>query len=421
VFAGMINVGAPIRVRVSAVGERTLLSEIIRLVEAGERGRARFVALADRVARSYAPIVHATALLTFLGWYFLGGVPWDRALLIATSVLIITCPCALALAVPVVHVVASSRLLRAGVLVLRPTALERLASVDHVVLDKTGTVTIGRPELVGGSEDADALRVAAGIAASSRHPLAQALVRASPAVAVAEGTVEHPGGGLQHGNVRLGSARFCSIESSPDDGRSELWLTRPDCRPVRFTFSDRLRRDAVDVVHELTADGLEVELLSGDRRGAVQRVAAIIGVRWQAELSPAGKAQSVADLRNSGKRVLMIGDGLNDAPSLASASASMSPATAVEATQNVADAVFQGVSLMPVVEALRVARRADRLARQNLAIALLYNLVAVPLAIFGYVTPLIAALAMSCSSLLVIGNALRLGTFRQPKSTAETR
>ena len=412
VFAGMVNVGATLRVRVGAVGERTLLAEIVRLVEAAERGRSRFVALADRVARAYAPVVHLTALLTFLGWFFLAGLAWDRALLVATAVLIITCPCALALAVPVVQVVASSRLLRSGVLLLTPTALERLARIDHVVLDKTGTATLGRPELVSGYEDAAAMRVAAGLAANSRHPLAQALVRAAPVAAVAADVVEHPGEGLACGGIRLGSAAFCGVRAAVDDGRSELWLARPGCRPVRFAFADRLRPDAAEAVRQLRELGCEVELLSGDRAGAVQRVADGIGVRWQAGVSPAGKAQHVQELRRAGRSVLMVGDGLNDAPSLAAAHASISPATAAEATQNAADSVFQGDALMPVVETLRVARLSGRLVRQNLAMALLYNLAAVPLAIAGHVTPLIAAIAMSSSSLLVIGNALRLGIGR---------
>jgi P-type Cu2+ transporter len=382
----------------------------VRLVEAAERGRSRFVAIADRVARAYAPVVHVTALLTFLGWMLLGGLVWDRALLIATAVLIITCPCALALAVPVVQVVASSRLLRSGVLLLAPTALERMARVDHVVLDKTGTLTLGRPELVDGTGDREALRLAASLAVNSRHPLAQALVRAAPDAAALEGVVEHAGKGLQRGDMRLGSARFCDVTDAADDGRSELWLVRPGARPVRFAFADRLRSDAAEAVATLQRTGLTVELLSGDRPAAVTRAAAEGGVtEWRAETSPAAKAERLATLATQGRRVLMVGDGLNDAPALAAAYASISPAAAAEATQNAADAVFQGDALMPVVEILRVARRADRLVRQNLGLALLYNLGAVPLAILGAVTPLVAAIAMSSSSLLVIGNALRLG------------
>ena len=417
VFAGMVNLGAPLRVEVSAAGEHTLLAEIVRLVEAAERGRSRFVALADRVARAYAPVVHATALLTFLGWMLLGGLAWDRALLVATAVLIITCPCALALAVPVVQVVASTRLLRRGVLLLSPTALERIARIDHVVLDKTGTLTLGRPELVG-EPDAATLADAAALAASSRHPLAQALVRAARdvvgEVAPADGTVEHPGQGLQAGERRLGSASFCGVARAHDDGHSELWFTAPGRGPTRFAFADRLRPDAAAAIAGLRAQGVTVELLSGDRPAAVARAAAEAGIdRWQGAVRPAGKAGRLASLAAEGRRVLMVGDGLNDAPALAAAHASISPATAAEATQNAADAVFQGDALMPVVETLDVARRADRLVRQNLAIALFYNLAAVPLAIAGEVTPLVAAVAMSSSSLLVIGNALRLGATRK--------
>ncbi|MFZ5780562.1 MAG: copper-translocating P-type ATPase [Pseudomonadota bacterium] len=415
VFAGMINLAAPIRVRVTAAGRHTLLSEIVRLVEAAERGRSRFVALADRVARAYAPVVHLTALLTFLGWFLIGGLPWDRALLVATAVLIITCPCALALAVPIVQVVAGSRLLRRGVLLLSPTALERIARIDHVVLDKTGTLTLGRPELVEGGADRAALDAAAGIAANSRHPLAQALVRAAGGAAPVAGVTEHPGQGLEWKGLRLGSARFCGIALPVDDGLSELWLTRSGLPPSRFAFADRLRPDAGQAVAELRRRGIAVELLSGDRRTAVARAAAEAGIdKWRAETTPAAKAERLAALAAEGKRVLMVGDGLNDAPALAAAHASISPATAAEATQNAADAVFQGDGLAPLVEIIDVARRADGLVRQNLALALLYNLAAVPLAILGSVTPLVAAVAMSSSSLLVIGNALRLG--RAPRS-----
>jgi Cu2+-exporting ATPase len=414
VFAGMVNLGAPLRVRVTAAGENTLLSEIVRLVEMAERGRSRFVAIADRVARAYAPVVHVTALLTFLGWMVLGGLPWDRALLVATAVLIITCPCALALAVPVVQVVASTRLLHRGVLLLSPTALERIAHIDHVVLDKTGTLTLGRPELVEGGADARALETAAAIATNSRHPLAQALVRAAGDAAPAPGVIEHPGQGLQLGEIRLGSARFCGLADAVDDGLPELWLTRPSHAPVRFAFADRLRPDAVAAIEALRRLGLVVELLSGDRPATVARAARAAGVElWRAETSPAAKAGRLAALASEGRRVLMVGDGLNDAPALAAAHASISPAAAAEATQNAADAVFQGDALRPVAEIIEVARRADRLVRQNLALALLYNLSAVPLAILGAVTPLIAAVAMSSSSLLVIGNALRLGAQRR--------
>jgi len=413
IAAGVINLGAPLKVRVTASGERTVLAEIVRLVEAAEHGRSRFVALADRVARAYAPVVHLTALLTFLGWMILGGLAWDRSLVVATAVLIITCPCALALAVPVVQVVATTRLMKSGILLLSPTALERLARIDHVVFDKTGTLTLGRLELTGPT-DRDALAFAAGLAANSRHPLAKALCRAMPGVAAAGGVVEHAGLGLQQGESRLGSARFCGVTAAPEDGNAELWLARPGRPPVRLAFADRLRPDARVVIDALKQRGLTVELLSGDRAHAVAAVAAEAGLdRWRAEITPAGKAEHLAALARDGRHVLMVGDGLNDAPALAAAQASISPATASEATQNAADAVFQGDGLAAVPEILAVASRAERTMRQNLAVALLYNLTAVPLAIAGVVTPLIAAVAMSSSSLLVIGNALRLGVRRR--------
>lgn len=410
VFAGMVNLGAPLRVRVTAAGDRTLLADIVRLVEAAERGRSRFTAVADRVARAYAPVVHVTALLTFFGWMLLGDLAWDRALLVATAVLIITCPCALALAVPVVQVVAGTRLMRSGILLLSPTALERLAQIDHVVFDKTGTLTLGRPELVDSPADPETRRRAAALAANSRHPLARALLRAEPGVVPLHDVVEHPGDGLQSSTARLGSATFCGVTDAIDDGRSELWFAETGRRPVRFAFADRLRPDAMRAVAALRREGLTVELLSGDRPAAVADAARAVGIdTWHGEVKPAAKAQHLAELAAQGKHVLMVGDGLNDAPALAVAHASLSPTTAAEATQNAADAVFQGDTLQPVVEALDVARRASRLMRQNLALALVYNLAAVPLAILGEVTPLVAAVAMSSSSLLVIGNSLRLG------------
>ncbi|MBS0525730.1 MAG: cadmium-translocating P-type ATPase [Proteobacteria bacterium] len=413
VVAGMVNLGAPLKVRVTASGERTVLAEIVRLVEAAERGRSRFVALADRVARAYAPIVHLTAALTFLGWVTLGGLAWDRALVVATAVLIITCPCALALAVPVVQVVASTRLMKSGILLLSPTALERLTRVDYVVFDKTGTLTLGRPELID-PPDVGTMAFAASLAANSRHPLARALCRARPDIAPADGVVEHPGQGLTQGTVRLGSAVFCGIANPPEDGCAELWLARPGHPPVRFAFADRLRPDAQVVIDQLKQRGLDVELLSGDRSHAVAAIAVEAGLsQWRAEMGPAEKTARLAALARNGRTVLMVGDGLNDAPALAAAHASLSPSTASEATQNAADAVFQGDSLAAVPEILAVAHRAERTMRQNLALALLYNLAAVPLAIAGVVTPLIAAVAMSSSSLLVIGNALRLGLRRR--------
>ncbi len=421
VFAGMMNLTAPLRLTVTAVGEGTLLAEIVRLMEVAEQGRAKYVAVADRVSRLYAPVVHIAALSTFLGWFFLGRVEWQDALMNAVAVLIITCPCALALAVPVVQVIASGRLMRQGILLKSATALERLAGVDAVVFDKTGTLTEGRPEAQLAGIDADSLTVAAGLAGASRHPLARALVRAVPGVPVAPGVREVPGAGLvldtAEGEIRLGSRAFTGAGETgagetDDDGRAagpEFWLSRPGRAPVRIGFTDTPRPDAAAVVAALKARGLAVSLLSGDRPGAVRAVAEALGIDdWKAGQSPTDKTDALHALTVAGRHVLMVGDGLNDAPALAAATVSMSPSTAVDVSQTAADVVFQGRILAPIAEALAVARHADALVRQNFAIAIIYNVCAVPLAMAGMLTPLLAALAMSSSSLLVIVNALRL-------------
>ena len=423
VFAGTLNLTGPLRIRVSAAGEDTLLAEIVELVETAERGRARYVAIADRVARIYAPAVHVLGLATFVAWWATGAA-WQTALLHAVAVLIVTCPCALGLAVPAVQAVAGGRLLRAGVLVKTADALERLNQADMVVFDKTGTLTRGRPELIDGDRnDVADLRLAASLAAESRHPLARALCRAAPPVAALPAVREVPGEGLaasgEGGEIRLGRREWCGVPAeaapalastaAPDQVGPELWLSAPGRPPVRFAFTDPPRPAAAEVVGELERRGLGVALMSGDRRDVVVAVAGRLGIDdWRADMRPADKTRRLTDLAGAGRRVLMVGDGLNDAPALAAAFVSMSPAVAADISQAAADLVFQGESLEPIVEAIDVARAADRLVRQNLALAFLYNAVAVPLAVAGLVTPLIAAVAMSTSSLAVTLNALRL-------------
>jgi len=415
VLAGALNTGAPLTLKATATGDGTVLAEIVRLVEAAEQKRSRHVALADRLAAIYAPAVHGLAAGAFVGWIVLGGLGWQPALLIAVAVLIVTCPCALGLAVPAVQVVASGRLMQRGILLRNATALERLAEADTVVFDKTGTLTEGRPELVNRETVAcDDMRLAASLAAASRHPLAQALCRAAgEPVAVAPDIVETPGRGLAsgtgHGTVRLGSRSWCGIEGDSADDNLELWLRRADGRSVRFCFRDRLRDDACDVVDALRSAGLRIEMLSGDREAPARTVAEELGLEvWAARQTPEDKFRRLETLEREGRRVLFVGDGLNDAPALAAAHVSLSPSTAADISQNAADAVFQGCHLTPVLLAYRTARRAQALVTQNFGLSLAYNAIMVPLAIAGIVTPLIAALAMSASSLTVVGNALRL-------------
>ena len=413
-YAGMVNLGGPLRLSVTAVGNDTLLAEIVRLTEAAEAERTRYQALADRLASLYAPIVHGLSVVSFLGWYLIGGAEWQEALLIAIAVLIVTCPCAFGLAVPMVQAVTSGRLMRRGVIVKSGTALERLARIDQVVLDKTGTLTCGTPVPdFDGIAPAD-LDIAASLAAASRHPLAQALARAHGAARPTQDVTETPGFGLE-GTVagtraRLGSRAWCGVAEEDESEGPELWLAREGRPPVRIPFSDTLRPDAASVVERVQALGLPVTLLSGDRPTTVERVAATLGLDgWRASCKPDDKAETLAALAREGRRPLMVGDGINDAPALATAFVSMSPASGADVTQAAADLVFQGERLAPVAETIALARRAARVVFQNFALAFSYNAVTVPLAMAGLVSPLVAAVAMSASSLAVVLNALRLG------------
>ncbi len=421
VHAGTLNITQPLRVEAKATAESTLLAEIARLMAAAEQSRGRHVQLADRAARCYAPAVHLLALATLIGWLALGH-GWVPSLTAAIAVLIITCPCALALAVPVVQVVASSRLFARGVILKASDGLERLADVDTIVFDKTGTLTLGQPRLRPLSEDAASyLAAAATLAQASRHPYARALVREAVvrghALANLDGVRETPGAGLvwrgTQGEHRLGSAIWCAVGDDRARPSASLWYRAPGIEPIAFQFEDRLRPDGREVVAQLQDEGYRIELLSGDRRCAVEAAADLTGITcFSGGLRPDEKLHRLEQLKRQGRMAAMIGDGLNDAPALAAAHASMSPATATDITQTTADAVFQGERLEPIVETLRTAKAAKRLALQNFALAIGYNLVFVPLAVIGEVTPLIAAIAMSASSLAVTVNAVRLRTLR---------
>ena len=412
VFSGMLNLDGKLVVRASADRENSLLAEITRMVEAGEQSRSRFVRLADQAARLYVPLVHSLALATLIGWFVLAGDP-RTAIINAIAVLIITCPCALGLAVPAVQVVASGRLFKAGVLVKSGDALERMAKIDTVVIDKTGTLTEGRPRLVEPEALPEGvLELAARLARTSRHPLSRAIADAAGMGPAAKGVSETPGGGLEcveeGRRLRFGSARWLGIEAVSDP-HSEAWLIVDDGEPVRFRFQDRLRSDAREAIDGLRQRGCRIELLSGDRTGPVGLIAAELGIEdWIAELKPQQKIARIEALRAGGRCVLMIGDGINDAPALAAADASVSLAAAAEISQAAADFVLQGSKLAGCLVALDISRAARRRVLENFALAAGYNMIAVPLAVIGLVTPLIAAIAMSASSILVTLNALRL-------------
>jgi Cu2+-exporting ATPase len=415
-YAGTVNLAGAIEVEASAREDGSLISDIVRMMAAAEQGRGRYVRLADRAAELYAPLVHVLGLLTFVTW-LLRGNGWEPSLEAAIAVLIITCPCALALAVPVTQVVATGRLFRKGVIVKAPDGLERLSGIDTIVFDKTGTLTLGEPRLVAPETvPDDRLELAASLAVASRHPYSRAVVRAAEArglrVVPAAGLAETTGAGLTAvvagREVRLGSARHCGI-AGPDAGSATLWLVDGAAAPLPLALADPLRPDAAATVAALQARGCQVEILSGDRADAVAEAAQAVGVEtWRAGERPDQKIARIEALKAQGRRVLMVGDGLNDAPALAAGHASLSPSTAADISQTTADAVFQGENLAPVLESLAVARATQRRSVENFAIAIGYNFVFVPLAMLGHVTPLLAAIAMSASSIAVTANALRV-------------
>ncbi len=429
-YAGSINLAGAITLRVTAGGHDTLLDEIDRLLDKAVKDKSRHVQLADRAARYYAPVVHTAAAATFAGW-MLAGQPAHDAIIAAISVLIITCPCALALAIPAVQVVAAGTLFRSGIFLNAGSAIERLAGVDTIVFDKTGTLTLPEPCIVNAADiDPVLLDHAARLALSSRHPLAGVLARHRGQREPFPEVAEEPGQGIRATfegvEMRLGSAAFCAVtvpqEFLSRNRGASLIAFRHGEREAVFAIHQALRPDAADTVRALAAQGIGLSILSGDRAAAVAPVARDLGISdWQAGLNPAEKVAVVRNLKARGRHVLMVGDGINDAPSLASADVSMSPITAADMSQAQADAVFVGDRLDPVLRTILMARKARRLMRENLWLAAVYNTIAVPIAMAGLVTPLIAAAAMSGSSLLVTLNALRARTARQRNASGAER
>jgi Cu2+-exporting ATPase len=417
VYAGSLNISGALRIRVSAASQGTLLAEITRLLDNALQARSRYVQLADRASRLYAPVVHATALLTIFGWVLIGA-SWHDAIVTGIAVLIITCPCALGLAIPTVQTVVSGAMFRAGVLLNSGDSIERLAEVDHIIFDKTGTLTLPELDVVNSASiPTEVFDLAGRLALASHHPVAAAVARAANAKSPLAGIVEQPGQGVRGvvdgEEVRLGRPSFCKADDlaneilSLDPEVSAVAFMRGEQRHV-FAVRQRLRSDAQDVVCALQARGIAVEIVSGDREPAVRAAAQTLGIsEWRAGVTPADKIARIEDLKRQGFKVMMVGDGLNDAPALAAAHVSMSPISAAHLSQATADLVFLGKPLAPVIAAIDFSRQALHLMRQNLWLAVGYNLLAVPIAISGVVTPLIAAAAMSGSSVLVMLNALR--------------
>ena len=402
--AGDIVLTGPVTARATAVGENTTLRRMTRLVATAENARSRYSGLADRAAAIYTPTVHVVAAAAFLGWLLATG-DVRVALNVAIATLIITCPCALGLAVPAVAVVATSRLYRNGLLVKSETALERLAGIDTVVFDKTGTLTRRALRVPPNMPDADR-SVLRTLTESSDHPLSRTLLDALATTAPADvsNVREIAGIGVEgtwnHTSVRFGRGDWVGGDSDT--------AFAVGGRTYAIAGTECLLPDARESIDLLKANALEVCLLTGDSSARARHVAARLGVnRFWSEVSPEGKSAVLQELRADGHSVLMVGDGLNDTAALAAADASIAPGNALDASRNAADVVIVSGRLPGVAEAISTARLAKRRILQNFGVAAVYNAIAVPLAVAGIATPLMAAIAMSTSSLVVILNAGR--------------
>ena len=422
VVAGAANLGGLVLLRTQKVSNDSFLARMAGMMEAAENARTRPRRIADRAAAVYAPIVHTIAITTFLGWGLVSG-DWHMALLNAVAVLIITCPCALALAVPIVHVVAAGRLFERGILMKDGAALERAAEVDSVAFDKTGTLTAGRPQVVESHVENDvAAGIAAALAGASNHPLSLALAAHFGHPRPLAGDIRELSGRgveavLDGVRWRLGSREWCGLAGASASPLTEVWLSADGVARGWFKFNDVVRPTARSTVAELTRMGLPARLLSGDLQGAVDAVATATGIpAAQGALRPEEKVAAV-----STGHTMMVGDGINDAPALRAAHVSMAPTTAADIGRNAADFVFSGEDLGAVPFVIATARRAAKLVNQNLALAIGYNAIAVPLAVCGLVTPLVAAVAMSSSSLVVVANAMRLRFGAKPASRRDAQ
>lgn len=410
VAAGEVNLTGTLEVQITAAGKDTSLRRMADLVAIAEETRNRYTSLADRAARLYSPLVHLLSFSAFGVWMLHTQGDFRTSINISAAVLIITCPCALGLAVPAVITAASGKLFRAGLLIKSATALERLAEVDTVVFDKTGTLTLGQPHPCNiDSLTRDQKAIVAALAAGSSHPLAIALQGAETQALVTQKS-EQPGYGVsgiwQDQPVRLGRAAW--VGAVPGE-KTATWLRIGKQTPVEITFTDQLRPGAAELVKSLLEQGKSLHLLSGDVPAAVRDLANRLSIpHWQAEVLPAQKTTFVSGLVARGHKVLMVGDGLNDTGALAAATVSISPATALDAARVASDVVLMGQDISPIAMALRIATQSRKRITENFSISAAYNVIAVPVAMVGLATPLLAALAMSLSSITVTLNALRL-------------
>ncbi|MCB8888022.1 heavy metal translocating P-type ATPase [Vreelandella malpeensis] len=412
------NMENALTVRVTQAGGETTISAILEVTDRAFAARPALARLAERMAHRFVLRLLLVSLLVALAWSVIDP---GRAFWVTLSVLVVTCPCALALAAPTALAAGHGQLKRRGVLITRADTLEALAGITHVVFDKTGTLTRGEMRLKATLAVDDTLEapraraIAAALEAHSEHTIATAFRPFKTPALAAERVTRHPGFGLEaslEGAIwRLGRASFAAgHELTPPEGPG-LWLLLSEDGAPRawFALEDFPREDALETVARLKAQGLSVELLSGDTASAVERLAEALGIsRWQAEATPEGKLDRLRALQAEGARVLMVGDGINDVPVLAGADVAIAMNGATDLARTRADALLLSPRLMRVSEAVEIARATRQVMRQNMAWSVAYNAVALPLAALGLVAPWLAALGMSLSSLVVVGNALRL-------------
>jgi len=414
VVAGQFIHTGRLEVEVTRTSTNSSLRRLVRMVELAESAKNRYTTLADRAAGIYAPAVHLLALFGFIGWITTTG-DVRLALNVAVAVLIITCPCALGLAVPAVSAAATGRFFRSNMLINDPEALETLAHVRRAVLDKTGTLTLGIPILDATCPtDPEALAVAGALAASSRHPYARALhdhvIATGTERALIHTIREVPGSGIigiwNDREVRLGRADWVGVTET---GHSATWLRLGPDRCHEFRFVDRVRPGTRDCITGLQSLGVEIILMSGDAEPAVRALADSLGIdQWHATAHPEDKMTMIGTLAQQDGMTLMVGDGINDAAAMAQADISIAPSSALDVTRVAASIVLVGDDLGRIPEGIRLARLARRRVLENFTIAGGYNAVAVPLALAGLATPLAAAIAMSTSSIAVTLNSMRL-------------